>query len=248
MKKRTKNPYQQRFKGVKGQKPRIPYLITNQMVKKINRYNLPANEQSLHKCMNFIFQCYSEAQEDLYSDGSFYLEQLMMALSGLYADLIQEGNFRLAGSLPAVLKRLKILKQLNKAYLRYGTEVRMKPSPRHWYNRFVENLYHGYLWDGGVPQHICPWHGRNDLPPVDNIKAWMKLIEPFLKKEYAKPSEIIIFRKMLKSHKAVYAQNPSKDKPLSDDKLCYQWNQVFKKIRNAWVEMAKRHKPGPTGN
>lgn len=248
MKKRTKNPYQQRFEGIKGPKPHTPYRITKQMVKEIKRDDLPANEQSLHKCINFIFQCYSQAQEDLYSDGSFYLEELMMVLSGLYADLIQEGNFRLAGSLPTVLKRLTTLEQLNKAYSKYGTQVRIKPSPRYWYNRFVENLYRGYLWDGGGPQRSCPWLGRNDLPPVDNISAWMKLVEPFLKKKYTKPSEIIIFRAMLKSHKAVYAQNPNRDKLLSNDKLCYQWNQVFKKIRNAWVEMAKRYKAAPTGN
>lgn len=245
MKKRIKNSYQRRFKEIKGPKPHFPYIITERMVRNINRYNLPANEQSLHKCMNFIFQCYNQAQEDLYSDGSFYLEELMKVISGLYADLIQEGNFRLAGSLPAVLKRLKILKQLNKAYLRYGTEVRMKPSPRHWYNRFVENLYHGYLWDGGNPQRVCPWTGRKNLPPMKNINAWMKLIEPFLKETFPKPYAIIIFRKMLKSQKAVYAidsQNKNNTEPLSEDKLCYQWDQVFKKIRNAWKQMIKRHK------
>lgn len=242
MKKRIKNPYLRRFKDIKGPKPHFPFLITNQMAREIRRYNMPVNEQSFRRCLDFIYRSSDQAQKDISDDATFYLEELMMILSGLYADSILRGNFRLAGSLPVIIKCL------NKAYRKYGTKVRIKPTPRQWYNRFVEHLYRGYLWDGGVPQRICPWHGQNDLPPVDNISAWMKLLEPFLKKEYAKPSEIIIFRAMLKSHKAVYAQNPNKDKPLSDDKLSYQWNQVFKKIRNAWVEMAKRYKSAPTGN
>lgn len=241
MKKRTKNPYQQRFKGLKGPKPNFPFLITNQMAGEMRRYDMPFNEQSFIRCLDFISQSYDQAQQDISGDATFYLEELMMVLSNLHADLILKGNFRLAGSLPAIIKCL------NNAYRKYGTTVRIKPTPRHWYNRFVENLYHGFFWDGGVQQYICPWRERNDLPPVDNIKAWMKLIEPFLKEKFAKPSEIIIFRKMLKSQKAVYAQNPSKDKPLSDDILCYQWNQVFKKIRNAWVEMTKRYQSAPAG-
>ena len=125
MKKITKNSCQRQFNGIKGRKPHFPHIITKQGLREINRYNLPINSESLHKCLNFIHKCHRQSQENLNSSGSFYLEELMMTISGLYSDLIQEGNFRLAGTLPAIRKRLKILEQLNMAYLRYGAMVRI---------------------------------------------------------------------------------------------------------------------------
>lgn len=227
---------------LRGQKLTIPNIINKSMVEDIKRYDMPINAESMHKCASFMFRCHQEAQDNLASDASFYLEELMRIISGLYADLIQEGNFRLAGSFPSIRKRLAIIKRLDKAYAKYGARVRTTPRTRSWYNRFVEYLYRGYLWDGDIPQPICPWNGKENLPPIEDVDAWMQLIRKFLKDSYDEPYDIPIFRPMLNNQKAVYAQTSERTVPLRDDKECYQWDQVFAKIRNAWKQMAKDKK------
>ncbi len=109
-------------------------------------------------------------------------------------------------------------------------------------NLFVEHLYRGYLW--GLPNHNflkCDWHGREDLPPKHDVKAWMKLVGPFLREATdGDATKLQVFRYLLARRKSVYV-----GRRLAEDKPAYIWNQLENQIRKAWKLMAtNKTKPG----
>ncbi len=231
-----KNVHVRRISGVKGPKPTIPSYAYSRATIHEARCEMPLNDNSLQRCLNFILRLARQAESEISSPAVVYMEELMNALSCAYVDAVENGNVLLAGSMPGLIYRL------NTAYRKYGKGIKINPSPRYLYNRFVGYFYCGYLWDGGNLKRISPsWHGKKKLPAVVNIDGWMEIIQTVLQDNYSEPSQVAIFRPLLNSQKAVYAQNPQQDVPLSEDKVCYQWDQVFKKIRNAWRGLAKRH-------
>lgn len=233
-----KNVHVRRISGIKGPEPTIPSYAYSRATIHDARCEMPLNDKSFQRCLSYIDRLARQAESEVYGPAVIYMKELMHALSCAYVYALEDGNVLLAVSLPGVISRL------NKAYREYGKGIKINPSPRYVYNRFVEYFYRGYFWDGGNLKRIRPsWHGKKKLPAVVNIDGWMEIIKTVLQDNYSEPSQVAIFRPLLKSHKAVYAQNPEKEIPLSEDMVCYQWDQVFKKIRNAWRGLAKRHSP-----
>jgi len=104
-------------------------------------------------------------------------------------------------------------------------------------NLFVEQLWRGWLWGGPGPTFVkCDWHGKNSLPARDDVRAWMKVVMPFLRRVTGDNAmKLGVFDHMLAARRSVFA-----GERLADDKQGYIWNQVENRISKAWVTMTKR--------
>jgi hypothetical protein len=125
-------------------------------------------------------------------------------------------------------------------------------------NGFVEHLWQGRLWglgpdmsqpESGKSFLKAAWHGRTNLPPREDARAWMKIVMPFLKEVTGdNPMRLNVFEHMLAARRFVYHDASGEGHGrLATDSTKYVWNQVETEIRKAWVTMAKRaRKPNPT--
>jgi hypothetical protein len=104
-------------------------------------------------------------------------------------------------------------------------------------NLFVELLLRGQLWSGPGQTFVkCDWHGNKKLPAREDVRAWMKIVMPFLQRVTQNDAmKLGVFDHMLAARKGVFA-----GERLADDKPEYIWNQVENRIRKAWMTMAKR--------
>ena len=120
--------------------------------------------------------------------------------------------------------------------------IRENEAPR--INLFVEHLYQGRLWGlgpdkaGTQPERYFVaniWQGQEKLPPIEDVRAWMKLVMPVLKKETGGDAmRLKVFAYLMAARKPVMGGHR-----LSDDKQGYIWNQVQNRIEKAWRVMAR---------
>jgi hypothetical protein len=117
-------------------------------------------------------------------------------------------------------------------------------------NLFVEHLWQGRLWSLGDDKSgskpgktyvTADWPGLKDLPARDNVRAWMEIVMPFLRRITQDDAmRLSVFEHLIAMRKAVYVREKDSDRRLADDKTDYIWNQVRTRIAQAWKTMASR--------
>lgn len=109
-------------------------------------------------------------------------------------------------------------------------------------NLFVEHLWRGWFWGGPKRTFTkCDWHGKENLPERDDVRVWMKIIMPFLRRETdGDAMKLAVFANLLASRRYVYAGGEVTGGRLAGDSTTYIWNQVENRIRKAWRTMATR--------
>jgi len=225
-------------------RPSIPVVITDEMAKNMACHDMSVDEESLFKSLNFINRCGDQAQQDPTSEATFYIEELTRTLASLYANLVTEGNIKLAGLLPTILETFK------RADSRYRNTVRIMPKQNTLHNRFVAYLYQGCLWNEGRFTS-CQLTAKK-LPPKEDKKAWKMLIMRYLRRTfrnsltYYKPKtkrrrcKIDVFEYLLKSQHARKFSAENEKVRLIDGPPSEQWKAVEDAIEHAIETMHKR--------
>ena len=129
--------------------------------------------------------------------------------------------------------------------------IAMRDAENENINLFIEHLWRGRLWSLGPDKSgttpgktwvAAPWQAKKKLPKRNNVRAWLKIVMPFLKEVTGGDAmRLDVFEHMLAARRFVYHDASGLGHGrLATDSPKAIWNQVETEIRKAWGTMAKR--------
>lgn len=134
----------------------------------------------------------------------------------------------------------------------------LRDGQRENINLFVEHLFHGRLWSlsrgetdsqPGKTYVDCPWKGRGDNPPRKDVRAWMKIVMPFLEaqtggdmKQRGDPMRLAVFERLLSTRKGRHEPGDLNNEfhPVALGSRTLAWNYLRGELADAWTRMTKR--------